>query len=63
MKRKCTYRFMFIASNGEVRIISQDIRRSRNIITGNVLVYRADGKPFNSFNAKALGCDFIVREK
>jgi len=60
---KASFRTLLILKTGNAIVITQDKRRRKNVITGMVMVEKLSSHPFNSYNAKALGCDIVVREK
>lgn len=62
--RKCSTRFMFVYRGG-VHIVTQDVRRSRNVITSHRIIWLV--LPVDAELLRALarreGCSYIVRVK
>lgn len=57
------FRFMLIPLSGDVRIVTQDGRRGKNVVTGNVSIRKDLNAPFNNYNALSFGCVVVLREK
>lgn len=60
---KYSFRTMIVMKSGDVKIITQDSRRRKNVVTGIVSIYKMIHQPFNIHNAKSYGCNILVREK
>lgn len=61
MTRKCSFRFLLVEGDGWASAITQDVRRSKNIITGHISMFvgSRDAQHF----AKEYGCSVIIRKK
>lgn len=59
LKRTHSTRFMVVC-DGIIRVVTQDIRRRRNVVTGDVRLW---WRPGSAYEAKSLGCSYIVRVK
>lgn len=63
IKRKCTFRFLYVAPSRDRYVVTQDMRRRRNVVTGNIHISCRFALLTDQSVAELLGCQMIVRAK
>lgn len=63
MDRKCSFRYLFVnPETKERRVVTQDVRRSQRVVTGNVRVFD-DDRLTDQHVARQYDCQAIFRVK